>query len=125
MRKIMVFVMAIAMTSCANGVVEEFEEMTEQAEETRTYSEDYRVMYEFLTELYASELFEMEKPGEYTYEQMMYIAAPIVQSDIFGDTFAEGDCEQVYRLMLAWFSENEPDAEITAYLSYIIENRMY
>jgi hypothetical protein len=44
---------------------------------------------------------------------------------VWGDTFGEGYCESVYRLMYEFFSEHYPDEEITRYLSYILDNGLF
>ena len=87
--------------------------------------DEYETMYEFVGDLYHSEMFEMSEPVNPSYEEMMTVCATIIRTDLFGDTFAEGDCEKVYRLMYAYFLQMQPDAEITNYLGYILEHGMY
>jgi hypothetical protein len=127
MRKIIISVMVVlAMTSCSNASVDEMIEGAQERQELVVVTDDYRTMYSFLQDLVSSELFEgLTMPENPSYDDLMHICAPIVMTDLFGDTFAEGDCEKEYRLMLAYFEENDPESEIAKYLRYIIENGMY
>ena len=118
MKKIIIAVSALLMMmSCTNE--SDFEVAYQHTQQ------EYATMYEFVGELYQSELFDMEAPAKQTYEEMMNICANIVRTDTFCDTFAEGNCEKIYRLMFAYFSSMQPNAEITSYLNYILVNEMY
>lgn len=91
-------------------------------------TEDYKVMYDFLQSMVESEVFEdleLSMPDSPSYDDLMYLCAPLVMSVQFGDTFAEGDCEKEYRLMLSYFEVHDPEADITGFLRYIIDNEMY
>lgn len=123
MNKFFIFIMAfLTMTSCTNDYFKE-EEVQEQVV---VVSEDYKVMYDFVDMLVYSELFDgLTMPDNPTLDELMAISASVIMTAEFGDTIGEGDCEEVYRVMLAWFVENDPEAEVTAFLQVIIDNEMY
>lgn len=127
MKKVIISVMAVlALSSCSNDSFEEVFESAQARQEVVVVTDDYKTMYSFLQDLVNSELFDgLTMPENPSYDDLMHTCAPIVMSDLFGDTFAEGDCEKEYRLMLAYFEENEPESEIASYLSYILEHGMY
>lgn len=122
MRKLFVLLMAFAAVSCTGYT--EYDELVEEKVEYVS-PDDYATMYDFVMMVRDSELFDLELPSTMTYDEMMRISAHIVMTDLFGDTIGEGDCEDVYRLMLAYYLVHDPDATITSYLSYILENGMY
>lgn len=114
MKKIL-FAVLILCTACTNNEETYFE-----------YTHDeYCVMFAFMEELHESGLFDVAEPEEPTYDEMMLIAAPIIMSDTFGDTLAEGDCLDVYLLMYRYFSTLYPEASVTKYLNYILTNELY
>ena len=127
MKKVIISVMAVlALSSCSNDSFEEVFESAQARQEVVVVTDDYKTMYSFLHDLVNSELFDgLTMPENPSYDDLMQLCAPIVMTDLFGDTFAEGDCEKEYRLMLAYFEENEPESEIASYLSYILEHGMY
>lgn len=127
MKKIMFFAMALCMMSCASDYLEDVpSQEKETTKSVLVVNDDYKTMYAFVQDLVNSELFDgLTMPVNPSYDDLMHICAPIILTDVFGDTFAEGDCEKEYRLMLAYFEEKEPEGKIAAYLRYIIDNRMY
>ena len=117
MKHFLVIVSALLFMGCTN---EEF------IDNSYKYSEDdYRTMYEFIQNIYDSDLFGIEMPVSPSYDEMMQIASKVIMTDVFGDTIGEGDCEKEYRLMLAYFNFVDPNADVTKYLEYIIEHEMY
>lgn len=124
MKKLLIFALALCLVSCSSESCEDFQQQEQPVENV----ENYDVMYNFLHDMVESEVFEdlgLTMPENPTYDDLMYICAPLVMSVQFGDTFAEGDCEKEYRLMLSYFEIHDPLAEITGFLRYIIDNEMY
>ena len=114
MKKIL-FAVLILCTACTNNEETHFE-----------YTHDeYCVMFAFMEELHESGLFDIPEPEKPSFDEMMMVAGPIIMSDTFGDTLAEGDCLEVYLLMYRYFSVLYPKASVTKYLSYILTNELY
>ena len=125
MKKLTILCMAFLLTSCTSDY---WEEMVVENEETKVavvVDENYKTMYQFVEMLANSDLFGLSCPESPSYDELMHIAAPVVMTDLFGDTIGEGDCEEIYRLMLVYFEDHEPEADITSYLRYIIDNNLY
>jgi len=114
MKKIL-FAVLILCTACTNN------------EETHFgYTHDeYCTMFAFMEELHESGLFDIPEPEKPSFDEMMRTAGPIIMSDTFGDTLAEGDCLDVYLLMYRYFSELYPKTSVTKYLSCILTNELY
>ena len=123
MKKLTIIVMALLAMSCSSDYMEDYAEESKSVE--FVISDEYRTMYDFVRELADSELFGITMPDNPTYDDLMQLSAAAVLSDVFGDTFGEGDCESEYRLMHAYFSERYPNEEITRYLSYILDNGIF
>jgi chloramphenicol O-acetyltransferase len=122
MKKLFILAMAFLSMACTNQV----DELIEEVEEKEVViSEEYRTMYTFIEDIYYSELFGIELPVNPNYDEMMQIAAPIIMTDTFADTLGECECEQVYRLMFAYFQEHDPHAKVTSYLEYLLVNGLY
>lgn len=114
MKKIL-FAVLLLCTACTNNEETHFE-----------YTHDeYCTMFAFMEELHESGLFDIPEPEKPSFDEMMMVAGPIIMSDNFGDTLAEGNCLEVYLLMYRYFSELYPKASVTKYLSYILTNELY
>ena len=114
MKKIL-FAVLILCTACINNEETYFE-----------YTHDeYCTMFAFMEELHESGLFDIPEPEKPSFDEMMMVAGPIIMSDTFGDTLAEGNCLEVYLLMYRYFSTLYPEASVTKYLSYILTNELY
>lgn len=122
MKKVVFLLLAMLTMSCSNDIIEEEIEETVALNCTQ---DEYDTMYEFMEVLYYSELFGISKPDNLTYDDMMLISAPIIMSDTFADTIGEGECEKVYRLMLAYFKDKYPEASVTSYLQHILDCGLY
>jgi hypothetical protein len=124
MKKVFIFAMALFMMSCTSSCWDEAEEPQEESQVV--YSKEYQIMYLFVDNLVSSELWEgLTMPANPTLDELMQISEKAILTDIFGDTIGEGDCEQVYRTMLAYYIVHKPDYEFTEYLKFIIEHEMY
>ena len=124
MKKLTILCMAFLLTSCTSDYWEEVVE-NEETKVAVVVDENYKTMYQFVEMLANSDLFGLSLPESPSYDELMHIAAPVVMSDLFGDTIGEGDFEEIYRLMLVYFEDHEPEADITSYLRYIIDNNLY
>ena len=114
MKKIL-FAVLLLCTACTSNEETHFE-----------YTHDeYCIMFAFMEELHESGLFDIPEPEKPSFDEMMMIAGPIIMSDTFGDTLAEGNCLEVYLLMYRYFSALYPKASVTKYLSYILTNELY
>jgi hypothetical protein len=124
MKKVFIFAMALFMMSCTSSCWDEAEEPQEESQVV--YSKEYQIMYLFVDNLVSSELWEgLTMPGNPTLDDLMRISEDAMNTDIFGDTIGEGDCEQVYRTMLAYYLTYKPDDEFTQYLLFIVDHEMY
>ena len=115
MKKIL-FALLLLCTSCTSN---------EELAHFEYTHDEYCVMFAFMEELHESGLFDIAEPEKPSFDEMMMVAGPIIMSDTFGDTLAEGDCLDVYLLMYRYFSELYPEASVTKYLNYILTNEMY
>lgn len=130
MKKLAILVLALCATSCTSDYMEEIIEEQEveniTALQETAVSEDYQTIYEFVDWVcFYEDLFGLQMPSSPTYDELMHMAAGVVMTDTFADTLAECDCEKVYRLMLEYFSENEPENDVVAYLTHILECGLY
>lgn len=117
MKKVMIILSAFLVMSCTNDA---------DFESSYNYNhEEYSTMYQFIETLHESDLFDVASPDAMSYDEMMLTAAPIIMSDTFADTLAEGDCGKVYFTMLYYFNATHPDAAVTSYLRDIIERELY
>jgi hypothetical protein len=122
MKKVFIFAMAFLAMSCTS----QFDEVEENQEKQVAFSEDYQTMYLFVEDIISSELWEnLTMPLNPTLEDLMQIAEEAMQTDIFGDTIGEGDCEKPYKAMLSYYLANKPDDEFTEYLMFLVEHEMY
>ena len=123
MKKLSVIVLAILLASCSSNYMEDYTEQSKQVEIVNY--DEYLTMRTFVQDLCDSELFGFSMPSNPTYKDLMNMAAYAILTDVWGDTFGEGDCLKVYSLVLDYFKANDPDARIVSYLDYIITNELY
>jgi hypothetical protein len=124
MKKVFIYAMAFIMMSCTGSSCMDDENVMKETQVE--YSEEYKTMYLFVDELVSSELWEgLTMPENPTLDDLMRISEDAMNTDIFGDTIGEGDCEQVYRTMLAYYLTYKPDDEFTQYLLFIVDHEMY
>lgn len=125
MKKLFILVAAFCLTSCTTDYLEDVIEVQTVEAKQQSVSEDYLIMYQFVDDLVFSELFGLTMPENPSYDELMNISASVIMTDTFADTIAEGNCEKVYRLMYAYYQENDPEGELTLYLEYILLNGLY
>lgn len=113
--------LSLMFTSCSTN--DEYEEILEEYK----YSEqDYNTMYDYVTCLYDSGLFSIEKPNSNTtYKQLIISCASVIMTDEFGDTFAEGYCYNIYCLVYDYYIQYNPNAKVVYYIKYLLDNDLY
>ena len=126
MKKYFVLAMALCVMSCSKQAETAYEiEETKQEEVTRVeFSEDYETMYLFVSLIVESELFDLAMPVNPTLDDLMHIGAAAILHELWGDTFGEGDYTEEYKIILSYFREHEPDAEIVEVLEFVFEHGM-
>lgn len=125
MKKVLLFVAALCLMSCAKEYTDEVIENEPIQKIEVSFPDGYATMYLFVQSIVESELFGLEMPANPTYDDLMRISVSAICHDLWDDTFGEGDCEAEYRLIYAYYLEREPDSDIVKMFAFILEHELY